>query len=247
MKTVSHAFLDGRLQIDQPAKGYRAGADPVFLSAAVPAVSGDRVLELGCGVGTAMLCLLARVPGATVTGVEIDETLASHARQNLSNNDLPGEVVTADIAALPKALTAQQFDHVMLNPPFFNRAEGSASPFPSKERGRGEADFATWIRTALKRTVDGGTITMIHRAERLPDLLPALGKNAGDIQVLPLQPRAGRSAKLIILRGKKGAKSPFRLLSPFVLHLGDRHEKDGDSYTPEAQNILRHGAALLMD
>ena len=247
MTTVSHAFLDGRLQIEQPAKGYRAGADPVFLAAAVPAASGDRILDLGCGVGTAMLCLLVRVPGVSVTGVEIDKNFAELARQNLSSNGLSGEVVTADVAALPKELTAHRFDHVMLNPPFFDRFEGSASPLTAKEQGRGQADLAIWIDTALRRTKDGGTVTVIHRAERLPDLLTALGTRAGDIRVLPLQPRVGRSAKLMILRAIKGAKGKLRLLAPLTLHRGDHHEKDGESYTQNAQNILRNGAALLID
>ncbi len=53
-------FLDGRLKILQPAKGYRSGLDSVLLGAAVPARAGERVLEAGAGVGVARLCLPAR-------------------------------------------------------------------------------------------------------------------------------------------------------------------------------------------
>ena len=53
MTTTEDLFLDGRLRIRQPANGYRAGADPVFLAAAVPAKPGESVLELGCGAGVA--------------------------------------------------------------------------------------------------------------------------------------------------------------------------------------------------
>lgn len=56
-------FLGGRLMVAQPKTGYRAGVDPVLLAASVPAVRGESVLELGCGVGVASLCLAARVPG----------------------------------------------------------------------------------------------------------------------------------------------------------------------------------------
>ena len=79
------AFLGGRLRIAQPISGYRAGADPVFLAASIPAVSGDEVLELGCGAGTAFLCLMARVNGVKVTGVERD---ALHDRQLSSSTAL---------------------------------------------------------------------------------------------------------------------------------------------------------------
>ena len=52
---VEDAFLGERLRIRQPATGYRAGSDPVFLAASVPALPGQSVLELGTGAGTALL------------------------------------------------------------------------------------------------------------------------------------------------------------------------------------------------
>ena len=71
-ETLTHdAFLGGRLHVWQPRKGYRAGVDPVLLAAATPAKAGDTVLELGCGVGTASLCLAARVDRISITGVEL--------------------------------------------------------------------------------------------------------------------------------------------------------------------------------
>jgi len=73
------AFLGGRLRLRQPAAGYRAAIDPVLLAAAVPAAAGDSVADLGCGVATAGLCLLARVPGARVSGLELQAPLADLA------------------------------------------------------------------------------------------------------------------------------------------------------------------------
>ncbi|HEY2110716.1 MAG TPA: methyltransferase, partial [Dongiaceae bacterium] len=60
------AILGGLLRLRQPAKGLRTGIDPVFLAAAAPATKG-RVLDLGCGVGTAALCLARRLPAVEVT------------------------------------------------------------------------------------------------------------------------------------------------------------------------------------
>ena len=74
------AFLGGRLRLWQPRQGYRAGMDAVLLSASVPANKGERVLELGCGVGTAILCLGTRVEGVDLTGVERDAAFAALAR-----------------------------------------------------------------------------------------------------------------------------------------------------------------------
>ena len=78
----------------------------------------------------------------------------------------------------------------------------------------------------------------------MPDLLSAFDNRIGDLTALPLAPRKNRAAKLIILQGRKGAKGPFRLNPALVLHDGDRHLADGESYTAEAQSILREGLAF---
>lgn len=245
--TTTDAFLGGRVSVVQPAKGYRAGADPVFLAAAVPARPGQSVLELGCGAGVAMLCLLARVPEVRVAGVERDADAARLARENLALNGREGEIFEADLVEMPADLRSRTFDHVMANPPFFDRNAGSRAPLDTREAGRGlETPLATWADTALRRLAPGGTFTLINRIERLPECLSALGSRGGDAVLQPFAPRAGRPAKLFILQVKKGARGPFRLSAPLVLHGGERHEADGDSYTAESAAILRDGAALQL-
>ena len=244
-ETTDNLFLGGRLNVLQPRTGYRAGADPVFLAAAVEARPGQTVLDLGCGVGTAMLCLAVRVPDLVLTGVEVQGDLARLSARNLERNGISGHVVEADLAALPDEIRAQRFDHVMTNPPFFDRRDGSQSGDFGRESGRGETmDVADWLDVALRRLVPGGHLTLINRIERLPDCLESLGGRAGDITVLPLAPRRERAAKLFVLRAIRSSRGPFRLRPPLVLHTGDAHAGDGDSYTPEAQAILRNGAAL---
>lgn len=230
------------MQIVQ-ASGYRAGADPVFLAAAVHAKTGESVLELGCGAGVALLCLGARVPGLALTGLEREPDVADLARENADRNAIAAEIVTGDLAAMPSALRERAFDHVMMNPPFF--AGGSESPDPTRRAARHEiTPLAQWLDSGLKRLRPGGTLTVIARAERLPGLLCGLDGRAGDILAVPLAPRAGRAAKLVVLRARKGARAPFRLAAPFILHKGDSHGKDGDDYTPEASDILRNGGTL---
>lgn len=240
-------FLGGRLKVRQPVTGYRAGADPVFLAAAVPAVAGERVLELGCGSGVALLCLMSRVPGLTAVGVERNKPAAQLARENIAANGVKAQIVTADVAGLPGEVTATGFHHVMTNPPFFDRGKGSQAADAGREEGRGQdTPLSTWIDVALRRLLPGGTLTLIQRAERLPDCLAALDERVGSTAVMPLVPRAGRSAKLVVLQAKKGARGTFRIKSPFVLHEGDRHTADGNSYTAAARGILRDGRPLSL-
>ena len=84
---------------------------------------------------------------------------------------------------------------------------------------------------------------MIHRAERLPDLLAALPRDMGSIEVLPIAARTGRSAERLILRARKSGRADFRLHAPLILHRGDSHI-DGDQYAPQVRDALRAGAAL---
>lgn len=235
------AFLGGRVHLWQPRSGYRAGVDPVLLAATIPAVSGQRVLELGCGVGAAILCLGARVPGLGLVGVEREQTYAALATRN-GGDAL--EVVVADIAALPLTLRQRQFDHVLLNPPYWRRDASVAASDAVREVALGEQTPLTlWIETATKRLAPKGLLHVIHRAERLPDLMAALPHDMGSIEVLPIAARTGRTAERLILRARKSGRADFRLHAPLILHRGAGHV-DGDQYTDIVRDALRTGAAL---
>lgn len=241
------AFLGGRVHVWQPSNGYRAGTDPVLLAAACPARRGQQVLELGCGVGTAAFCLAARVPGLELVGVERQPDYAALASRNAREACLPLEVVEADVAALPDAVRRRSFDHVIANPPYFRPGDGSTANDRGRETAlREETPLAVWISAARARLKPRGWLTMIHRADRLPDLLAALD-GFGSVSVMPLQGRTDRPAGRVLLRARKAGRTPFRLLAPLVLHAGDRHEKDGDSYTGDVARVLRDGAALDWD
>lgn len=242
---TTNAYLDGRLSIRQPAKGYRAGVDPVLLAASVPALAGQSVLELGCGVGTASLCLGYRVPGLRLAGVEVQADYAALARENAGANAQELAVVDGDIAALPAELKQQRFDHVIANPPYFDRTASTKAEDAGREVAMGEATpLEVWIDVAARRLAPKGYASFIHRAERLPDILSALRGRLGSIEVLPLQPREGRIAGLILIRARKGGRADFRLHAPVAMHQGSRHERDEESYTPRIRAVLRDGAAL---
>jgi tRNA1(Val) A37 N6-methylase TrmN6 len=239
------AFLGGRLQIWQPRRGYRAGVDPVLLAASVPARAGQAVLELGCGVGVASLCLAARVPGLSLTGVEIQPGYAELARRNAAAAGAALEVVTADLTALPAGLRQRRFDHVIANPPYFQRAQSTPATDAGREMALGEGTaLALWIAVAARRVADGGHVTVIQRAERLPELIALMTAHLGSVEVMPLAPRRGRAAQLVLIRGRKGGRAAFRLCDPVLMHAGAVHDGDRDSYAPLVASVLREGAAL---
>ncbi len=238
-------FLGGALQLWQPRHGYRAGVDPVFLAACVPARAGQAVLELGCGAGAAILCLGRRIDGLHLVGVELQDDYAQLAERNADNNGLALEVIRADLTALPTDLRQRQFDHIIANPPYFRAGAHTGATDPGRQTALGgETLLADWIAVAAKRLAPRGALHMIQRTDRLPEMLAACAGKLGSLEVLPLVARTGRAPDLVILRARKGGRAAFRLHAPLILHAGDRHDRDGDSYLPVISNILRHGKAL---
>lgn len=239
------AFLGGRLRLLQPRAGYRAATDPVLLAAATAPAPGARILDAGCGVGAALLCLAARVPRLEAHGLELQKPYADLARLNAARNGVDATIWDGDIFHPPAALRQIGFDLVLTNPPYFD-ITGAGSPDPGRDAARRVAEgrgAAAWTAAAFARVRSGGRFAMIHLAASLPAILSGL-RGAGDIAVLPLQARVGKSAKRVIVTACKGARAPFRLAPPLVLHAGSAHVADTDDFGPEADAVLRRGQAL---
>lgn len=233
--------LGGRIVLRQPAKGYRAGLDAALLAAACDAGPGARVIEAGCGVGAALLAAAARLPQARFWGVERDTQAAALARHNVAANGLEArvEVIEADIAGEARPDGAP-FDAALCNPPFFDDPRALRAPHPAKQGAfMAEDGLGAWIGYLAKAVRDGGTITLIHRADRLGDILAMLAPKAGSFQIRPVQPFADEPAGRVIVRAVRGGKAPLRLLPGLVLH-----ERTGAKHAPAAEAILRGEAAL---
>jgi tRNA1(Val) A37 N6-methylase TrmN6 len=154
-------------------------------------------------------------------------------------------MIQGDLGRPPPRLSGASFDHVMTNPPHL--AAGRASPSPHAERALAHAettvDLAGWVAGCLRLLKTDGHLTVIHRADRLGEVLATLLGRAGDVIVFPLWPAAdGRPAKRVLIQARKGARGPLRLAPGLVLH-----EPDG-GFSARAEGVLRDGLALdLLD
>jgi tRNA1(Val) A37 N6-methylase TrmN6 len=239
------ALLDGRVRLLQPRQGYRVAIDAVVLAAAIEAEAGETILDVGSGVGAAALCLAMRVPGCRVVGIELQRELAALASRNVQLNALEGRVETiiADIARrMPPRLAPGTFHHVMTNPPHRAAEDGTAPPDPSKAAANMEssADLSAWLNFCLLMLRSKGCLTMVHRADRLGEILALLEGKAGEIVVFPLWPAEGKAARRVLVRARKSVATPLRLAPGLVLH------EPGGGYTAAAEDILRHAAALYI-
>ncbi len=235
-------LLDRRITLRQPRHGYRAGDDAVLLAAAVPAKVGQAVLDAGAGVGAVSLCLAWRCPDLTLHGLELQPELARLGGDNIAGNGLADRVaiLQGDIRQPPAEIGQTVFAHTVCNPPFHVAGRASAPPDRSKAiaHGEGETPLQDWLAFCLRRTVSGGSVTIIHRSERLSAVLAGLRQGAGDIVVFPLWARPGRPAKRTIVQARVGAKGPD-VMHPGLCLL----DADGNDSEP-ARKVLRDGAAL---
>ena len=237
-------LLGGRVRLRQSADGARAAIDPVFLAAAVPAEPTQQILDAGCGAGAAMLCLAARIPQCRIVGLELQRDLVRIAGDNALLNGMGDRlsVMAGDLLQPPPRLSPGSFDHVMANPPFIERGRGTEAAHPAKSAANmeGEAALGDWVRFALVMVRAKGTVTFIHRADRIDALLGQLAGRAGEIVIFPLWPRAGQPASRILVQARKQIAAPARLAPGLVLH-----EADG-RFTATAEAVLRGGEALVL-
>ncbi len=230
-------LLGGRVIYRQMLRGHRSGLEPVLMAAWVPARPGQRVLEGGTGAGAGLLCLAARVSPLAGAGIELNPALAALARRNLAANGATGiEVLATDLAA--GHAPAGGFHHAFANPPWH---AGTASPDGERDVARRAVPglLALWVAALCRSLRHRGTVTLALPAAALAEAASALRQSGcGGISVLPLWPRRGVAARLVLVQGSLGSRAGSTLHPGLVLH-----EADG-RFTADADAVLRLGAAL---
>ncbi|MBR0953942.1 tRNA1(Val) (adenine(37)-N6)-methyltransferase [Bradyrhizobium canariense] len=221
------AFLGGQLRLKQKRSGHRAGHDAILLAAATEARAGDRVVDLGAGIGTAGLALARRVAGIRLGLVEIDPELAELARANAAANAIAAETIVLDVTADAQAFAASglapdSVDVVLMNPPFNDPARHRGSP----DQARRIAHVATeetlnaWVHAARRILRSDGALTLIWRADGIAEVLAALSRGFGSLAILPLHGEAARPAIRVLVRAVKGGRAPTRVLPGLMLNDG---------------------------
>ncbi len=242
--TADH-LLGGRVAYMQPRDGFRAAIDPVLLAAAVPARTGERVLEGGTGAGAAMLCLAARVPDLRGFGLDRDPGLLRLAQANAAANAKSGLLFAAgDLAASP---IGGVFDHAFANPLRISMTPmASPSPFSAREAAKrsslGPIHLFGW-RPCPTRLRHRGTLTFLFCP---PRLLEAAAQRAMQVSkvpaecVFPIWPKQGQPARLLLVQGPRHGRASLVLAQGLILHT------ETGAFRPEAELILRAGSALQL-
>jgi tRNA1Val (adenine37-N6)-methyltransferase len=234
----------GVLTLRQPGRGYRYSLDPFLLADFCQPRRGERILDLGAGVGVIGLLLARRHSTVHVTGIEREADLARCAAENARANSLEGRcrVIRGDVRDAPRFLPAEHFHRVVANPPFRRPGSGAAPPDPGRARARQELTFslADLARTASALLRYGGSLCTIHLAERLPELWRTLDESGLEPKVLRLvAPHAVSAPRLCLVTAVKGGRPGLSVMPQLVIH------EPGGRYTGEVAAILNdsHPAA----
>jgi tRNA1(Val) A37 N6-methylase TrmN6 len=231
-------LLGGAVRHAQATEGHRTGIEPVLLAACVPARPGQSVLEGGTGSGAGLLCLAYRVAGLCGVGIERSPAQAAMARRNIDANGFAGfSILEGDLAEIAPD---GRFDHAFANPPW-HAERATASPDAARDLAKRapEGLFALWAKRLAAPLRHRGTLSFITSAATLSACLAAFtAAGCGSHVILPLWPRAGRPAKLVLLQGVRGGRGATRLLPGLVLHEGQ------GGYTEAADAVLRRAAPI---
>ena len=205
-------YLPNGYTLDICDGAFPLSTDSMVLSHFIRLPKNARVLDLGAGCGTLGLLLCASDPSCRVTGVELEENAHRAALENIRRNGLEGrmESICADLRALPSLFSPGAFDVCVSNPPYFSGGPASAAhPHARREDFCSAGDL---MRSAAHGLKYGGDLYLVHRPERLADLIArAAGYGMEAKRLLLLRHRPGAPVSIIALHFRKGGKPGLKI------------------------------------
>ncbi len=223
-------------KIIQDKRLFCFGTDAVLLADFASVKKNGTVVDLGCGNGIIPLLLCGKKEPQKIIGIEIQEPSAMLAERNVVLNGLSDKItiLNADLKEATSLLPKGKFDHVVSNPPYKEKGSGILNPKDSLKIARHEilCELSDIIRTAADLLRFSGTFTLIHRPERLSDILCFMREYGIEAKRLRMVfPTPSLKPDMVLIEGKRGAKPKLTVEPPLILH-----NPDG-SYTKEVMEI----------
>ncbi len=231
------------LKIIQNTKDFCFGIDSVILSDFAKNIKkGSKVVDLGTGTGIIGLLLCKKTELKEIVGVEIQKEVAEMANRSIKLNKLEDKfkILNTDINKIfeDKLLEKNKFDVVVMNPPYKEKGTGKINEVDSKIISRHEvkATLSDFIKMASNLLKDKGEIYIVHKPERMPDIIQKMRENKIEPkEIKTVYSNKKTEASLILIKGIKGAKKFFKILEPLYIY-----EENGE-YTKEIKEIYNIG------
>lgn len=225
------------LKIIQNKNGFCFGMDSVLLSDFAKNIKPNtKVIDLGTGTGILPILLSAKTKASKIVGIEIQEDVANMANRSVELNNLQNrlEIICENIKNLKNVYETNFFDAIVTNPPYKTKGTGGINELKSKLISRHEitADLEDFISISSYLLKDQSNIYMVHRPERLVDILSIFRKYKLEPKELKLvQPNCGKAPNLVLIKATKNAKPFLKIDKPLYIYKSD------GTYTEELLKI----------
>lgn len=228
------SLAPGGLRFVWSEEVFRPGTDTFLLSSFPRLKAGLRVCDLGCGTGLLGLLLLQREAGIHVTGVEIQAKAVELGERAAAENGLGERLVFRLEDLRQTVLPAGSFDLAVCNPPYYPLGSGRLAEEPGRRTARAElrCTMEDILRTGARLLRWGGRFCIVHKPERLTDLLCAARSAALEPKRLRfVSPKPESGPSLVLLECRRGGKPGLAIEAPLILR------DAGGSPSPELERI----------
>ncbi len=195
-----------------------------------------KILDIGTGNAPIPL-ILSKLTNAKIIGVEIQPEIAALAKSSVKCNNLETqiEIINADIKELE--LEQESFDIVTCNPPYFKvTSEKMLSKNDAKLIARHEVklNLKETIEIAAKLLKDQGVLGIVHRPERLTEIIEFCHQNSLEVKKIQFAyPRKNDNANILLVEAVKGARAGVKVLEPIIVHEGHEYTEQVLEYFKE--------------
>ena len=228
--------LQNGYMLIQKQDTFKFGVDAVLLSDFAEVKKRDEVLELGTGTGVIAILLHEKWKPVKITALELQERMAEMAQRSMRLNKLQEHiaVLQMDLKEAPFLLGKSKYDAVVTNPPYVKKQGGIQNPNESKAISRFElaCTLEDVTRTARDVLKPGGKLFMVHRADRLVDIIHTMRSYALEPKRIRfVHPSIGKRPHLILIEGARGGKPELKFMDPLYIY-----DNEGN-YTEEIYRI----------
>ena len=216
------------IKIIQKDDVFSFSLDSMLLANFIDANKAQKIIDLGTGNAPIPLFLTLKTD-AKIYGIEIQEEPFDLAQRSVELNHLENQItiIKDDLKGIYKKLGANTFDIVCSNPPYFKVSDTSIinkNDTLTIARHEVKANVNDIIEEASKLLVDGGKLYIIHRIERMPEIIKLLeNKNLGIKRMQLIYPKEDGNAYMFIIESKKNKKTDLKIIKPLVVHNNGRY------------------------
>lgn len=225
------------LKIIQNKEGFCFGIDSILLSDFAKDIKDNaEVIDLGTGTGILSILLTAKTKLKKIYGIEVQKVVADMANRSVSLNHLEEkiEIINTNIKELEKYLKRESFDAIITNPPYKKLNTGIINECEIKKIARHEieANLNDFIEISFKMLKDKGSFYMIHRTERLVDIISEMRKSKIEPKEIRfIHSKVGEKPVLVLIKAIKNGKPFLKVREPLYIY------KDNGEYTQEVLEI----------